>query len=129
MKALETIKIFTTSALQCNFDVRFLLFIKIARIFLARTQLTQALTRLCSRFDRKIQTSNVCIYHLKQLPFQQQTPKAMQGTLAIDFILYLLETSRYNLLYHKSFSIIPSCSRQTLVAKYPKNELVREISG
>ena len=33
------------------------------------------------------------------------------------------------LLYHKTFVIIPSCSRHTLIAKYPKNELVREILG
>ena len=32
------------------------------------------------------------------------------------------------LLYHKSFAIIPSCSRLTLSVKYPRNELVREIS-
>ena len=32
------------------------------------------------------------------------------------------------LLYHKSFAIIPSCSHLTLSVKYPRNELVREIS-
>ena len=32
-----------------------------------------------------------------------------------------------NLLYHKSLVIIPSRSRHTLLAKYPENELVREI--
>ena len=32
------------------------------------------------------------------------------------------------LLYHKSFAIIPSCSRLTLSVKYPRNELEREIS-
>ena len=30
---------------------------------------------------------------------------------------------------HKSLAIIPSCSRHILLAKCPKNELVREISG
>ena len=32
-----------------------------------------------------------------------------------------------NLLYHKSFVIIPSWSRHILLARYPENELVREI--
>ena len=32
-----------------------------------------------------------------------------------------------NLLYHKSLVIIPSRLRHTLLAKYPENELVREI--
>ena len=38
------------------------------------------------------------------------------------------KTSSQNttLLYHKSFVIIPSCSRHILLAKYPENELVRE---
>ena len=41
-----------------------------------------------------------------------------------------MKTSPQNitLLYHKSFAIIPSCSRLTLSVKYPRNELVREIS-
>ena len=39
------------------------------------------------------------------------------------------KTSSQNitLLYHKSFVITPSCSRHILLAKYPENELVREI--
>ena len=39
------------------------------------------------------------------------------------------KTSSQNitLLYHKSFVIIPSCSRHILLAKYPENELAREI--
>ena len=39
------------------------------------------------------------------------------------------KTSSQNitLLYHKSFAIIPSWSRHILLAKYPKNALVREI--
>ena len=39
------------------------------------------------------------------------------------------KTSSQNttLLYHKSFVIIPSLSRHILLAKYPENELVREI--
>ena len=32
------------------------------------------------------------------------------------------------LLYYKSFAIIPSRSRPTIWAKYPKNKLVRAIS-
>ena len=37
--------------------------------------------------------------------------------------------SDITLLYHESLAIIPSCSRHTLLAKYPEDELVREISG
>jgi len=33
------------------------------------------------------------------------------------------------LVYHKSFAVIRSCSSHTLLAKYPINELVREMAG
>ena len=37
-----------------------------------------------------------------------------------------MSSQNTTLLYHKSFEIIPSCSRHILLAKYPENELVRE---
>ena len=74
----------------------------------------------------------VCVKKLT--PVVEKTGNFMPGVSHYPETSLTTETSTktspqsINLLYHKSFGIIPSCAGHTLLVKYPKNELGREIS-
>ena len=73
--------------------------------------------------------SNIFALNVQQMNFKQPTSCDRLGTLR-STTATSTKTSPQNrtLVYCKSFAIIPSRSRRTMWAKYPKNKLVRAVS-
>ena len=91
-------------------------------------ELFENVCRTCSTliFPNSGDQSNSSFVALSlSLPFPSSTRKLPNRDLKICETV----TLKYNFALSEVFVIIPSCPRHTLLAKYPKNELVREISG